>query len=175
MAHYRYPAKACEICGVEFQPTASRVRTCSVPCGGMLRRTGYYKSGRYLCRVFFPNCRQCGRFFTTVWGKQVYCSAECIKRASDLSRSRRRVRRRATVSETYSVAEIAQRDRFRCGLCGSKVRMEIAFPDTRAATIDHVVPISQGGDDTRANVQLAHFGCNASKRDRGSQQLALIG
>ena len=30
-------------------------------------------------------------------------------------------------------------------------------------------------DDVKANVQLAHFGCNSSKGARGSQQLALVG
>ncbi len=48
-------------------------------------------------------------------------------------------------------------------------------PEPLAPTIDHIVPISKSGDDTRANVQLAHFLCNSVKGPRGSQQLALIG
>jgi hypothetical protein len=37
-------------------------------------------------------------------------------------------------------------------------------------------PLSRGGDDTRANVQLAHFLCNARKGAAGGgEQLALIG
>ncbi|MDX3353901.1 HNH endonuclease signature motif containing protein [Streptomyces sp. ME01-24h] len=62
-----------------------------------------------------------------------------------------------------------------CGLCGGRVAMKQTVPHPKAPTIDHVVPISEGGDDTRANVQLAHFLCNSSKGPRGSQQLALIG
>jgi 5-methylcytosine-specific restriction endonuclease McrA len=48
-------------------------------------------------------------------------------------------------------------------------------PHPKAPTIDHIVPVSEGGDDTRANVQLACFRCNSVKGPRGSQQLALIG
>jgi 5-methylcytosine-specific restriction endonuclease McrA len=45
-----------------------------------------------------------------------------------------------------------------------------------AATIDHIVPLAAGGDDTKANVQLAHRRCNTRKGARGGeQQLRLVG
>jgi len=53
--------------------------------------------------------------------------------------------------------------------------MKQVVPHPKAPTVDHIVPVSEGGDDTRANVQLAHFVCNSVKGARGSQQLALIG
>ncbi|MEU1559503.1 HNH endonuclease signature motif containing protein [Streptomyces mirabilis] len=88
---------------------------------------------------------------------------------------RRRAAKRGGTSEPYTLAEIAARDRERCGLCGGRVAMRQVAPHPKAPTIDHVVPVSEGGDDTRANVQLAHFRCNSAKGARGSQQLALIG
>jgi 5-methylcytosine-specific restriction endonuclease McrA len=30
-------------------------------------------------------------------------------------------------------------------------------------TIDHIIPIIEGGSHTRENVQTAHFGCNSLK------------
>jgi len=54
--------------------------------------------------------------------------------------------------------------------------MTKVVPHPKAPTIDHIVPLAQGGDDTRDNVQLAHFECNWRKRDAGeSEQLRLIG
>lgn len=54
--------------------------------------------------------------------------------------------------------------------------MDRKCPDPLAPTIDHVIPISLGGDDIRANVQLAHFRCNNVKGARGTaEQLALVG
>ena len=41
-----------------------------------------------------------------------------------------------------------------CGICGRPIL------DRRDATVDHIVPISQGGDDSWENVQLAHNACN---------------
>lgn len=67
------------------------------------------------------------------------------------------------------------RDRGRCGLCRGRVALKKVVPHPKAPTIDHVVPVSEGGDDTRANVQLACFRCNSAKGARGAQQLALIG
>lgn len=88
---------------------------------------------------------------------------------------RRRVLKRGGKAEPYTLAEIAQRDRHRCQLCRRKVNMTIKWPDPKSPSIDHVIPVTEGGDDTKANVQLAHFGCNSSKGVGGSQQLALVG
>jgi 5-methylcytosine-specific restriction endonuclease McrA len=33
------------------------------------------------------------------------------------------------------------------------------------ATIDHIIPLSRGGQDTIDNMQLAHDGCNQLKAD----------
>jgi 5-methylcytosine-specific restriction endonuclease McrA len=89
---------------------------------------------------------------------------------------RRRVLQRAS-TEPYTLAEIAARDRYRCGLCRKKVDMRLI--DGRlpmAPTVDHVIPISEGGTDTKANVQLAHRICNLRKGKRGTpQQLRLVG
>jgi 5-methylcytosine-specific restriction endonuclease McrA len=35
-----------------------------------------------------------------------------------------------------------------------------------SATIDHIKPLSKGGEHSYANTALAHYGCNARKRDR---------
>lgn len=66
-------------------------------------------------------------------------------------------------SEPYTTAEIAARDGYRCGLCHRKVNMTLRRPSMRSASIDHIVPLSRGGDDTKVNVQLAHLDCNIKK------------
>jgi 5-methylcytosine-specific restriction endonuclease McrA len=88
----------------------------------------------------------------------------------------------SVAAEPYTLAEIAARDRYRCGICiaegrsrQARVVMTQAVPHPKAPTIDHIVPWSISKDDTRANVQLAHFICNSRKHVHGSQQLALFG
>ncbi len=54
--------------------------------------------------------------------------------------------------------------------------MTLEVPALGAPTIDHVVPLTLGGNDVRVNVQLAHFSCNSRKGGRlVTHQIALFG
>jgi 5-methylcytosine-specific restriction endonuclease McrA len=57
------------------------------------------------------------------------------------------------------VAEIRSAERIACEWCG----LDVAKPDRR---IDHVIPISRGGDDSAGNLCCACFRCNARKADK---------
>jgi hypothetical protein len=69
-------------------------------------------------------------------------------------------------TETFTDLEIYERDKWRCQLCGEPVNRSLVYPDPKSASLDHVIPIAKGGGHTRVNCQLAHLGCNSSKRDR---------
>lgn len=61
-----------------------------------------------------------------------------------------------------------RRDKGRCGLCGKKV-------DPANWHMDHIVPLSQGGEHSYANMQVAHPFCNVSKGARLIEhQMALL-
>ena len=47
-----------------------------------------------------------------------------------------------------------------CRYCGRRI---VAFP---ASTLDHVIPVSRGGDDIPSNLALACSHCNFSKASR---------
>lgn len=79
---------------------------------------------------------------------------------------RRRAERYGVEYEFVDRAEIFERDGYICQLCGEDVDPAVKFPDSRAATVDHVVPISRGGDHVASNLALAHFSCNAAKGNR---------
>ncbi|MFO7296669.1 MAG: HNH endonuclease signature motif containing protein [Clostridia bacterium] len=68
--------------------------------------------------------------------------------------------------DEYTLTEIAARDQKICGLCGKPVNMLLSGMDMDGPTIDHVVPLSKGGNDTRSNVQLAHRSCNLRKNNK---------
>lgn len=51
------------------------------------------------------------------------------------------------------------RDKGRCGICGITV-----YGDFH---IDHVIPLSKGGEHSYANVQVAHPKCNQEKWANG--------
>ena len=54
-----------------------------------------------------------------------------------------------------------------CGICGRVVNFDKKFPDPWSATLDHIIPISKGGDPASIeNLQLAHLQCNRIKASK---------
>ena len=82
------------------------------------------------------------------------------------NRRRKAVMRGATFAERFDAVDIYERDGWKCALCGKPIDKTLVFPDRMSASLDHVLPISHGGQHTPENTQAAHFACNASKRDR---------
>jgi 5-methylcytosine-specific restriction endonuclease McrA len=77
--------------------------------------------------------------------------------------------RGAPGAELFSLDYIFWRDKGKCHLCRKKVKRE-------DASMDHLVPVSLGGEHTRANVALAHLSCNSRKKTKAmGEQLALFG
>ncbi len=89
---------------------------------------------------------------------------------------RRRARKFGVHYEYINPRTIYERDRWMCGICKRPVDRGLQYPHPLSASLDHVVPISDGGDHAPANVQCAHHKCNHAKGNRGAgEQLALIG
>jgi HNH endonuclease len=87
----------------------------------------------------------------------------------------RRARKRGARVEPFRATGIYERDGWKCGICGERVSKRLVHPHPRSASIDHIVPLSQGGEHSPANVQMAHLRCNLRKGDRHGGQLRLIG
>jgi hypothetical protein len=71
--------------------------------------------------------------------------------------------------------DVADRDGWRCGICGKTIGRNLVWPDPRSLSIDHIVPLSRGGEHEMSNVQASHLRCNVSKKAGGTDQLRLIG
>lgn len=89
---------------------------------------------------------------------------------------RRAMKAGATVGEPFTNGEIFERDRWVCRLCHRSVDSELAWPHPMSASLDHLVPLSEGGAHSKENTALAHLRCNVRKGNRAvGEQLALIG
>jgi len=54
-----------------------------------------------------------------------------------------------------------------CGICGKPVDFSLKFPHPLSPCIDHIVPVSRGGNPSDiSNLQLAHMTCNRQKSDK---------
>lgn len=159
------------------------------PCGAKLIRTS--SRPRRLCddckiktwkqRPGYGICQGCGGTRPIKGGRRFCetCSAQLAKarnRRKNTKRRAARMRGAAIEVERYTTQEIAERDNWTCHLCKRKVtKRQLPHAHPRSATIDHLVPVSAGGDDVRANVALAHWSCNAARSDTGAAQLRLMG
>lgn len=111
--------------------------------------------------VYGP-CSWCGSPFMALAGdferRSLYCSKRC-SRQSERHRSGRFV---VTPSRRLKIYE---RDGWTCQLCTEPVDPSLHHSDQWAATLDHIVPRSQGGDDSDENLRLAHRWCNSVRGD----------
>lgn len=68
------------------------------------------------------------------------------------------------------LAEIRARDGENCWRCGHPMRF-VGKPNCgKAATIEHVKPLSQGGTWSLDNLRLCHVGCNRHLKDHAPEQ-----
>lgn len=195
--------RQCEICEAAYRATYSNQRTCGRPCGEILRRRALGWPAELKGRPApapprTATCVICGSDFETRQARKKFCGKTCSREHSrEYSRLymnanyerfkdrvlvasyRRRMKFKKKFVEDVSLAALYERDKGRCGICRKRVpplKSIRGKRDPKMASIDHMVPISQGGEHSYANTRLTHYRCNISRGNRGgNEQLALIG
>lgn len=139
-------------CGLEFQPKSPRQRCCCE------------RHGKILCN---REGRASGRYAPDPWSD----------RRRDNYHRRRALKKGASTGRPVKLAEIAERDRWRCGICRKAVSKRLQWPHPRSASLDHIVPLTEDGSlHDPVNVRLAHLVCNTIRGNRGGgEQLLLVG
>ena len=171
------PQKECarESCRQSFFPALPYQRYCSRACcveAGNVRQA--QRKADAMAAQPVRSCKQCGCSFGLVYGtkRRLYCSRECEERRRQAERSgtshRRRARRYGVPYEHVNRIKVFERDRWRCKLCGAKVKQS-------TAELDHILPLSKGGGHTYTNTQCSCRPCNQSKKDRPLGQTRLFG
>lgn len=101
---------------------------------------------------------------------------ETRRRALRRKTQRRRALTHLPTAEHVDRDVVGVRDGWRCGVCRKRVNRALAWPDPMSPSLDHVVPLSQGGEHTYANSRITHWHCNHMRSNRGGgEQLALFG
>lgn len=116
-------------------------------------------------------CPVCGELTT----RKVYCSKECARKAGNAQQeARRRAKvKDALIDKDITLKRLYERDHGTCYLCGEKCDWEdkeerdgTIICGDRYPSVEHVIPLSKGGEHSWENVRLAHRICNTRKRDR---------
>jgi hypothetical protein len=94
-------------------------------------------------------------------------------------RARARHRNRQVTGDGVTDEQILERDKWTCRIdqClyrSRRINPKYKYPDKRSASIDHILPLSLGGDDTQYNKRACHFGCNMARgTGRPGEQMPL--
>lgn len=83
------------------------------------------------------------------------------------SNARRRAATRDIAADKVERLVVFERDQWVCQLCNAPVlRAAFRWPAPWSASLDHILPLSRGGEHTYANTQLAHLRCNLRKNNK---------
>lgn len=68
--------------------------------------------------------------------------------------------------ENIDMTTLFDRDGWQCGICKQPIDPKLRHPNRMAGTLDHIIPLNQGGQHHYGNAQAAHYACNSAKGDR---------
>lgn len=157
--------RECANCGKLFETGSNPGSCCSSMCSRSLAAKTRNKERETVVRI----CVCCGESFLAKIYLGSVVSKRCERCAPALYRDKSRVRRLITqkqAKEQIVDADIYERDGWVCRICGELVNAGVSWPDPLSPSLDHIVPISLGGEHSLANVQLAHLGCNSRKGNK---------
>lgn len=161
----------CKECGRHFGRRLDEAEFCSRQCQSKAR-----------LRVTRPErhaqkaCAHCGKTFVPIYGarRTKHCSQLCRDAVNSASLSacrkeakqRRRARLRGAYIARFSHRSIFERDGYICKICGQPTERSRRVPHPQAPTLDHIIPLSRGGEHSPANTQCACFICNSVKSNK---------
>ncbi len=128
-----------------------------------------------------PDQRWCSKSCAQAWrnGARPPYNCQLTKMARQAAVTRAKRLRHAETWDGITDEEILERDGWRCQIPGCKrrpIRKDVSYPHSRSKSIDHIIPLSLGGDDTAVNKRAAHLGCNLARGNKaGLEQVALFG
>lgn len=92
------------------------------------------------------------------------------------AKHKRRALEAACSYDSFDAKDVFERDNYICQLCGCKTRPDYKNSyHPKYPNLDHVVPLSKGGDHTKQNTQCLCRQCNITKNNkRAGDQLRMF-
>lgn len=175
--------RICIVCGGTFEAATSSKKYCSKRCSSKSTRHRAKERGGCAdagCTNGVLAKGLCSTHYNRTFhpGSQKRCPGdpERRRRALRIKTQVRRARMRGAEAEVVDRDRVGDRDGWKCGICHRRINRSLAYPHPRSPSLDHVIPISEGGPHTYANSRISHLSCNLARSNRGGdEQLALIG
>jgi len=120
-------------------------------------------------------CLCCYEPFSNTKEISGFCSKECLDKwldnlcfTSNCNDKFYNKKRRVKVMAGDKINRIKLSEDFGwiCQLCFTSIHPNRKFPDNLSSTVDHIIPLSRGGEHIFSNVQPAHLKCNIEKGNK---------
>jgi hypothetical protein len=171
----------CIVCGKGMEGRIRGTKYCSVACMNVVAsekmRLKYRKGhepkpfrcivcGVYVIPKNMNQKRTCSEF----------CKKKYAKGTSGGNIHRKRAKLYGCEYEPFNPLKVFERDKWKCQLCGKKLNSKDRGKiNDEAPELDHIIPMSKGGEHSRRNTQCACRRCNMIKGNREKGQLRLFG
>jgi 5-methylcytosine-specific restriction endonuclease McrA len=167
----------CEICGSGLTRRGAKV--CRGDCAAERnRRTSRAASAAKKDQAPI-SCRECGTSFVSAYGTMLrtYCGEDCRRIATKrVARKKGKARLKLVTVESVDPNVVFERCGWRCQECRvSTPRAKRGTYHPQAPELDHIHPLSLGGEHSYRNTQLLCRSCNARKSNGPGGQLRLFG
>jgi 5-methylcytosine-specific restriction endonuclease McrA len=170
----------CRVCAEVLPQSGFRVAFCGDDC-----RKQYARDYARRCNVVATsskrserNCQECQSIFTPIYGdkRRSFCSAICLKKNTGrVQKAKRRAKIRAVKIEAVNPIKVFKRDGWRCHICARATPMvHRGTQKPTAPELDHIVPLSLGGDHSYGNTACCCRQCNHRKGARILGQPSLL-
>ena len=146
MAITKGQQRNCLQCGQSYEPTTQWQKTCSYACGYKYQNN---KRKRDVTNNGF--CLRCNANLEHKKSHAIYCSKTC-KSMDHTFKHRAKTRSCGTARRR----EIYERDAKQCYMC----RVDLQLNEIE---LDHLIPVSKGGDSSPNNLAVSCMFCNRSR------------
>lgn len=148
----RIYVSSCDRCSEAFTARTAHAKYCSDPC----------RKAPAPPRA----CRDCDSPVDVGKTLCADCKAAATKAARRRYRAWRRAKEKGAAGAALDPLTVYERDGWRCGICKRQISKRLTYPHPRSVSLDHIVPLSWGGEHVWENVQPAHLECNMTKSNR---------
>lgn len=165
----------CRYCA-EIQKEKSRVEAEVTKKAAQIEKERQSVLKKSFIQMAFSFCPECGNVFIKSKENKKYCSNACMKRSNNSYKKDKRVRkiRKKSIDRGINIQKLYKRDNGICWLCGETCDFNDYHINDNGSfivgynypSIDHIFPLSKGGQHSWDNVKLAHHYCNTIKNDK---------
>lgn len=172
----------CIICGKDFIGKQINSNKCSYECAYKEQLNNMrqkYADEHGLNEIF--KCKECGKEINRreVLNLKVFCSIRCSRKHERRicgNSHKHRARHFGCKYESVNPIKVFERDKWHCQLCGKKLnRQDRGTIQDNAPELDHIIPLSKGGEHSYRNTQCACRKCNIDKGNNIVGQTRLFG